>query len=401
MMSTQIESKNPTNLVTKKRLEEAKKYKHAAYQYFEEAQVQTAQIGRNETLLLKATNNIQQALELNQNDADSFNLLSRIQLESGDYQSAQISINQALHFHPQNGGYHYSAGHIALACSDFEKAESLFREAIKFAPKETKAEVSLAYTLAQSGNVVEAFSHYRELAKTHSNDIYIRAQLLEAISHVKADYYDSELEQDLLHYLSWNEMNLNLLASLCSSLLECKFQLNENGSAAQFDEISNCPLLISSLRNTYIKSPLLEKLIMALRHELLLYATKQGQLANKHIPLCEAIAQFGLRCEYILPCSQGELEMMTSLKSIIDQSLDQVGCTPVDISGALSLLAMYEPWDNLGNIDALRSFPESNWPEFIIGLKVVQDNLYTLSKMTFEKLLTHSLSSNNFLKRGS
>jgi ubiquinone/menaquinone biosynthesis C-methylase UbiE len=385
-MSAQFESKKTNATLTKNNLAEAKNLKLIAYQYFEEAQEQVSQSVQYQSLLLKAVDNIHKALEFDQNDPDSFNLLARVQLESSNYHMAQQAINQALELNPNNGGYQYSAGHIALACNELEKAKVLFRKAIKLAPKETKAETSLAYTLAQSGDVVEAFSHFRELAKTQGNDIHIRSQLLETASQVKADYYDPELEQDLLHYLSWSDMNLNLLASLSSSLLECKFQIDQTGSAAQFEEISSCPLLVSSLRNTLIKSPLLERLIMALRSELLIYATKQGQLANKHIPLCEAIAQYGLRCEYLLPCTQSELGMISTLKDIIDKSLNQVGCTPMDIAGALSLVAMYEQWSSLENINTLRGFPEQDWPDFIKELRSVQENLYTLKDMKFEKL---------------
>lgn len=385
-MSAQIESKNKRPVVNRKNLSDAKKYKHIAYQYFEEAQQQVVKIGKNETLLNQALENILLSVECNPNDGDAYNLLARIQLESGDFQPAQQAIKFALEFHPRNGGYYYSAGHIALAQSDLHRAEEFFRKAIKYAPKETRAEVSLAYTLAQSGNMVEAFNQYRELAKTQSQDKHIRSQLLQCANQLQADHYDPELEQDLLHFLSWNEMNLNQLSSLCSSLLECKFQLDKNGSAAQFNEIATCPLLISSLKNTLVKSSLLEKLLMALRHELLSYATKQGQLSNEHIPLCEALGRYGLRTEYILPASLGEVKMISTLRNIIEQSLNQIGCSPMDIAGALSLLVMYESWETLNNIETLRSFKTDSWPKFILSIKSYQDTLHSHSKMSFEKL---------------
>ncbi len=221
---------------------------------------------QNNRLLTQAKLHIEQALDLAVDDGDSLNLLARIELERGQLKAAEQAIYLAISESPENGGYWYSAGHVALAQQDFAKAQMAFRKAIEFAPKETRAEVSLAYTLAQDGNLVEAFQHYRELAKTQSQDLHIRSQVVDLASQIKADYYDIELEQDLLSFLMWDKVNLNQLGTLVCSLLEYKFGLNQQGTATDFEGIARCPLLLAALRHTLIKSEHLEKLIMALRH---------------------------------------------------------------------------------------------------------------------------------------
>jgi ubiquinone/menaquinone biosynthesis C-methylase UbiE len=373
--------------ISRKKIELARIQRQHAYNYFETAQ-SGKQTNQKKSDLSMAKNALNKSLELNPADADSFNLLARIELEAGHLKSAEQAIGIALNIQPSNGGYHYSAGHIALAMRKLLKAEEAFTKAIQYAPKETRADVSLAYTLAESGKTVQAFKHYRELAKTQGEDVHIRSRLLECASQLNVDHYDSELEQDLLNYLSWNNMNRNQLASLTCSLLEHKFQLNQAGSASNFDDMANCPLLICALKFTLIKSELLEKLIMALRCELLSFSTQKGQLPNQYIPLCEAIAHYGLRCEYIIPTTAAEDNMGTALKKIIDQSLLQIGCSPMDVSGALLLLAMYDTWQCLDNYKKLMKFDDASWPDISFAIKQCHDELIILGEYQFDAITT-------------
>lgn len=336
---------------------------------------------------LKSTlNALQNALAIKPHDGDILNLTARTLLDLARTDEAKQTIELALTDNPKNGGFWYSAGHIALALNDFEWAELAFKNAIKYAPKETRADVSLAYTLSQTGKTVEAFQHYRELAKTQSDDIHIRARLLDCASSLIADNYDTELEYDLLTYLQWDDMNLNKLGSLCSSLLVKKFQLTHSGSAAQFEELANCPLFIATLKKSLIKNELLEKLIMAVRHELLSHSTSSGQLSQANIPLCNAIAIYGLRNEYILPKTSGEKNMVNAIKSIIDQSIMQTGCTPLDISGALLLLSMYESWQELTQFKSLMAFENDAWPDMTYAIKKMYDDILISEQYTFDVL---------------
>ncbi len=396
-MSTHANTENKRPVISRKKLLLARQQKQQAFTAFETAQ--SANINSHKPHYLSlAKEAIGQALVLNPYDGDSLNLLARIELEAGQFKEAEQAIRAALAIHPRNAGFHYSAGHIALAMQLLDRAETAFKKAIKYAPKETRADVSLAYTLAEAGKNIEAFSHYRELAKTQGGDVHIRSRLLRCVSDLRADYYDCELEQDLLSYLQWDNMNRNQLASLVCSLLEYKFQLNQGGSAAQFDDMANCPLLLSALRHTLIKSELLEKLIMALRHELLCYATQKGLLPNEYIPLCEAISHYGLRSEYILASTDAENNMVSALKDILDQSLMQIGCTPIDISGALLLLTMYDTWQSLVNFTTLMNFKDVSWPAISFDIKKIHDEYLALSQYSFEAISTMPIESEHNVK---
>lgn len=393
-----LQGNNQPKTISRRKKLDAKAYFKHAYEAFHKTQKSVDLQQDNQSLLFQAKTDIGKALELIPTDGDSLNLFARIELELSQLASAQQAIFLALAESPENGGYWYSAGHIYLAQQDLGNAKQAFRNAIKFAPKETRAEVSLAYTLAQDGEIIEAFGQYRELAKTLGGDLHIRSQVVDLASQIKADFYDAELEQDLISYLKWDQVNLNQLGSLVCSLLEYKFHLNSQGSSTDFNGIANSALFLSALRNTLIKSELLEKLIMALRHELLTHSTQQGQLSKSHISLCQAIAFYGLRNEYILPNTDAEEDMVLTLKSILDQSLSKFGCKPMDISGALLLFSMYKPWKNLAKFDTLMDFENNAWPEEAYELKIFHYGLFNISSYEFEALTSIPTIKENRVK---
>lgn len=384
MAQVQINKQKESNTLSRNK--SIKFYRQKAYNSFHLTQSDNNDPRLSSDLLSQAKLDIREALELDPDNGDSLNLLARIELENGHYFEAQEAINHALMEAPNNGGYWYSAGHIALAQQEFNHAQSAFQKAIRYAPKETRAEVSLAYTLAQNGKIVEAFQQYRELAKTQGQDLHIRSQVVNLASQIQADYYDPELEQDLLSYMQWDKANLDQLGTLVCSLLEFKFELNQKGSAAHFDIIANCPLFLSALRLTLIKSEILEKLIMSMRHELLTISTQQGQISKSHIQLSQAISQYGQRNEYILPETEAETGMVNMLESVINQSLSQFGCTALDISGALLLLSMYKSWLQLEQFPKLMSWTSKDWPDETYQLRIWHDEVCKLEHYTFEKI---------------
>lgn len=371
--------------LSRKKIIEITELKNRAFLLFEDTQ-QDHDFQRRESQLNEARELINEALSIAPLEGDSLNLLARIELESGRLEQASEAIEKALLHHPKNAGYWYSAGHVALAQQALSKAEFHFRKATALAPQQTRAEVSLAYTLSEQGLKVEAFQMYRQLVKTQPQDIHIRSRLLSCAQGLVADYYDPDLEQDLITYLSWTDLNLNALSHLCCSVLIFKFQLNNQGSAASFNEMANSTLLLETLRHTLVKNELLEKLIIALRQELLTHASKKGRLINQYLHLCEAICQYSLNNEFLLPYTEAERAMVHTLKTMIEQSLKQSGCTPTDISGALLLYAMYESWFSIKEHTTLFSFHNDSWPAVSYGIKLTHDAILRKQNIEFKAI---------------
>ncbi|MFT7133622.1 MAG: hypothetical protein ACI81O_002339 [Cyclobacteriaceae bacterium] len=58
-----------------------------------------------------------------------------------------------------------------------------------------------------------------------STDPQVRSKLFECISHIQADYYSPELEQDLISYLQFTQVDHNQLSGLIATLLIHKYDL--------------------------------------------------------------------------------------------------------------------------------------------------------------------------------
>ncbi|EAT12539.1 methyltransferase domain-containing protein [Bermanella marisrubri] len=354
----------------------------AAYDQYRSAQAESQHNKKQEKFYL-AREHISKALALHI-DSNCLNLLARIELELGETTAANQAINQALSLEPENGGFWYTVGHCQMAEKLYEQAAISFEQAIKFSPKQTLAEISYPFALAESGNIVKAFQKFRELVKTHGNDSTIRSRLLKCAKLISADFYDPELEQDVLTYLKWTDANTHNLSGLVTSLIIHKYAIDDTGTAAGFEELAHCDLFLWSLRKATLKSSHVEKLIMAMRFEVLNYSTQKGHIDKKHLALVEAIAQYGITTEYILPCSDAEQNMVDSLMALINQSLDKSGCTPIDISGALMLFAMYGSWLSLDKAKELMSLQA--WPDELLSLFERKRELLKLKTVNFKAI---------------
>lgn len=368
-------------LISKKRLQEIRQLKRQALDFYDIATKSQLDALTVELRLQQARASIELALKYNENDADSLNLFSRISLELGNVEDAQLAVEKAIEIHPRNGGYWYSLGHVALANQTLDEAEAAFRKAIKYAAKETKADSFLAYTLQAKGKTVEAFQLYRELAKTKSHDPHIRSKLFETAQFITTDVYDPELESDLLKFLNWDNVNTFKLSGITSTLLEQKFQISENSCKATSDEIASDGLFITALKKVLIKSGSLEKIIMAMRYELLLNSTSNGQVTKAYIPLAEAISIYCYNSEYILPVTDAEKNMTTALLDLCNSAVLSENASPEDFSGALLLLSMYAPWKALSCFEKLLSYPTNNWPNYLRSLYSKNQTLLALDNI--------------------
>lgn len=371
--------------LSRKRLQEIRQLKRQAMEFYDIATKSQLDNLTVELRLQQAKATIELALKYNPIDGDALNLSSRIHLELGSIQQARKDVEKALEVHPRNGGYWYSLGHVALSDQALDEAEAAFKKAIKYAAKETKADNFLAYTLQAKGKTVEAFQLYRELAKTKSQDPHIKSKLFETAQLLTTDTYDSELESDLIKYLGWDNVNTYKLSSLISSLLEAKFQVLKTSCAATSEEIASDELFLLALKKVLIKSGGLEKVIMAMRYELLLVSTGNGQIPKNYIPFSEAISIYFSNNEYMLPITDAEKNMTSALVDLCDSALEEENVKPSDLAGALLLLSMYAPWQRIKQFDKLLEF-KKDWPDYLTSLYQKNHTLKELSLIKIESL---------------
>lgn len=292
--------------------------------------------------LQQAREKLALAHKLNPAGVKGLNLLSRVELFSGNLEQAHDIISRALSAKPNSPTVLYSAGHIALAQGYLNDAEKYFTASVKISRVATRAASSLAYTYLEQGKYVEAFQLYQELIKTQANDPHIRNKLFEAASHINADFYSQELEANVLRYLDFNDVDHSLLRNLVTTLLHHKLQLTEANTPLEFDQIARDPLLLASLKRFYFCDALLERLFISLR-QTLLFNTVQGMtLPTSHLDLAHAIAVQAQLNEYVWPVTQNEEDIINELETLLCQITEQTQWQLSDIAPAVLILSQYK-----------------------------------------------------------
>ena len=309
-----------------------------------------------------------QAIDIHSNCAEAYNLLGRIALDEGLLSDASQYIAEALAISPNHSGYHYSQGHIFLAQQRYQEAENAFAKALDKSPQTTRADSSLAYTKTKQGQYVEAFQHYRELIKEHPEDSHIRSKLFECCSQLTADYYALELEQDLIQYLSFDNVNHNDLSNLISSIIHHKYQLTSSSKEISLDDICQDILLLDSLKKVYFTNTLMEQFITALRKEILVGCLSQGSINQDYLPMAVALSLNSSSNEYVFYYDQNENSMLNALEELLNVVTDQNQWSPDDIAGALIMWSMYKRPQDLQCRLKFETIPLEDWPSYVQAL---------------------------------
>lgn len=326
--------------------------------------------------LSEAYEHAQIAHDLHPQHLPTLNLLSRIALERKHYTAAMQWVQQGLAIKPKSASLLYSAGHIAMAQHRWALAESYFERSLNISRVATRAASSLAHLKLLSARPVEAFKDYRELIKTHANDIVIKNQLFEACSHIKADFYNDELEQDLLRYLTFTDVDHSQLRQVATSLLMHKFQLTlkrANDDESALKQLLSDPLLQACLKAFVITHTGIESLILNIRQHLLFHSARTLTLANEDLPCIIAIAQQSVLNEGTLYISKQEQAVLNQLNQLGQRICDMQDPLEADaIYPVLLLTLMYQP----GNIPYLEKLAQKtiHWPDSMRSL--MQDVLY-------------------------
>lgn len=317
-------------------------------------------------LLEEAMLNARQAYELKPAYLAGLNLLARIEMLRGHFHSAERWVKEGLRLKPDSASLLYSAGHIALVQNKLNEAEDYFSRSARISRVATKAVNSLAHVKLLQRDYVEAFRHYRELAKTQSRDKQIRSKLFEASAQVAADFYSEELEQDLLRYLDFNDVDYSQLRSLATSLLKHKLRLSEAGCPLEMENIVSDPLLLKCLTRFYFCDPVMERLLITIRQSLLISCSRQLSIRSDELPLVAALAQQCQLNESVWYVSSQEDMLVEQLSLLVNKMLTLADISATDLYPALSLVMMYRPLTSCSFYPALAT-RRLQWPPLLDG----------------------------------
>jgi 2-polyprenyl-3-methyl-5-hydroxy-6-metoxy-1,4-benzoquinol methylase len=305
------------------------------------------------------------ALDVNPSGLQALNLCARIYLQKSDLIQAEHWISRALELKPDSVSALYSAGHIALAAGDLASAESRFEAACKISKVATRSSSSLAFVYLQQGKYLEAFQLYRELVKTQSDDPHIRSKLFESASHMVADFYSVELEQDLLRYLEFEQVDHSQLRGLITSLLHHKLHLSKEGTPLQFDQLASDPLLLSSLKSFYFCDPILERMFITLRQSILFDAAQNMNITGYTLDLAHALACQAQLNEYVWPETEQENKILQGLQDLLIKVVTTTSWQAEDISPALLVMSQYQDVSQNHLASHLNQICSSQWPYYL------------------------------------
>jgi len=350
----------------------------------------SAQDDNDPVLMQQAATIARQAYRIKPDYLTGLNLLARIDMQRGHYDDAESWLSEGLTQKPDSVSLLYSAGQLALTRHQLERAADYFEQSARISKVATKSYTWLAHTRLLQGDYVEAFRHYRELIKTQADNKQLRSKLFESAAKVVADFYAEELEQDLLRYLDFRDVDYSQLRSLSTSLLKHKLHLTESGCPLNLEDIISDPLLQRCLQRFYFCDPIMERLLITVRQSSLLTCSKNLSIKNNMLPFVTALAAQTQLNEGVWYINHHEAQLISQLENLVEKILTVSHVKAADVSPALTLVLMYKPLSSCSFYDALKK-AGITWREY----PLLEETLKTSIALTKARLEIPSLPSSD------
>lgn len=297
----------------------------------------------NHLLLDDATQLAELAWQQKPEYLPGINLLARIALQQDKLNKAWEWIGLGLSKKPDSVTLLYSGGLTALAEHDLDKAEEYFAAAYRISRVATKSANYLAHIALLKKDYLLAFQYYRELIKTQADDQQVKAGLFSAAEQLSADFYSDELEQDLLRYFEFTDVDHSQLRSLTTSLLKHKLHLSETGCPLELENLATDPLLLTALEKFYFCDPLLEKLLITLRQSIFISSSAKLSIESQLIPLASALAWQTYLNESVWYQTEQEQKLLRQLETLLSRMIIMPDLSNHDLYPVLLLVLMYQP----------------------------------------------------------
>ncbi len=317
------------------------------------------------TLLQEAAHLARQANSARPDYIPGINLLCRIELRRSRLNQAQQWVAQGLALKPDSVSLLYSAGHVELAAGDLNAAEQYFEQAAKISRSATKAAHYLAHVKLLKGDYLAAFQQFRELARTGHPSRTLRSQLFDAATHIVADFYAEEMEQDLLRFLDFTDVDHSQLRTLATSLLRHKLKLSEAGCPLELEQLANDSLLLRCLERFYFTDTVFERLFITLRQTLLFSSSRALAIAKPMLPLVSALAHQCWLNEGVSYISDSESQLLQQLDQLAQRMLASDALEGADLYPVLLLQWMYRPASQCQHFDSLQQSQLKHWPNWL------------------------------------
>ncbi len=302
----------------------------------------------------------------NSSQPQVLNLIGRISLDQHDYDKALNHFNSAIELDHRQPMFFTNLAYLQLMQRKFESAITNFKKAISLDKNHTQSLSGLALTYLNMGRYGESFQAYRNLIRAGHFNENIQSGVFRSAAMLKADYYQVELEHDLIRYLQYPNADYDLLSNLATSTLDHKYSISaDKESPLDIFAIAKDTLFLETVRKVHCTNVDLENTVRALRFLILSQSMEAGHIIDEFIQLATAIAMQSARNGYVMSMYEDEVEVIASVENLIEQLTSMDDWQPQDITGALILLSMYKPLSGSAVGDKIKNTAISEWPELL------------------------------------
>ena len=307
-----------------------------------------------------------EARRLDPNDPDSYFNLGVILQKLDRPDEAEAAYRDAVNHGPGDPEYHYNLANLLRERNRLEEALGLYREAIRLRPTFVEAHENLARALFRLNRISETIEASRQVLRLQPDRSEARRLMVAAFDHFVPTKYQPELESDLQACFVAPEVNPQYLARISANQIAHKYRLRarlESDLDALLVDVSTDELLMNVLVKSVNADPMLERLLTALRRNLLFKFYGATDMSVKQVALIVAL---GLQCfsnEYIFDAQPDEMEVINCLRTSLKQELRNDAVASTALEKKLLLLVMYQPLHELTCATALAEIDLNDWSE--------------------------------------
>ena len=314
--------------------------------------------------------------------------MGRIELDNENYLAANRLFEKALDINPESYESLINLGYCYISMRQTDIANQCFIKALQFKSNSAEAFAGIGHCYFLEEKYDLAFQHYRSLiVKGYKLSSTIK-NLSVCAENIQADYYDPNLEQDILFILDEDYCQPQRFSNLVCSLLIHKYQLEDPNAQISIQQLAEDRLFLLGLESMLFTNPVIEEVIQLVRYALFeeIYTTEA--LPDNLQNLCMGICYYNNRTEYALITSDVEMQWVSATDIKIDRYTRQKGWKLEDITGALLSVGMYHSFYHQSYTFKLLGLQLNEWP--IATQSLVKAALYIPSE---ESLIAYDLTS--------
>jgi len=293
----------------------------------------------------------QQVLSIDPNQPDALNLLGVLARRDGNAASAVDLISASIRIRPDFADAHSNLGNALMDLGQLERACASYRKALDIHPEHADAHHNLGNALAEQGRADQAFEHHQRAVGLNPEKLSFWAGFGRSLESVVFHAADESLWRDLTELLERRVVRparivppiLNALRHHpdFSRALERANDPDDIATTCHgiVRQLSQIPLFLKTLEQCPINDLDVERLLTALRRNLLLARDPENPDGDA-LPFLAALALQCFTNEYVYPETSEETDAVSRLDRELSECARNGQKTEAYM---LALLGAYRP----------------------------------------------------------